>query len=639
MTVMQFGFASAFFWLLLAIPIAIFYILKVRLRRVPVATTMFWDQLFEEKQARSIWQRLRHLVSLLLQLAFLALVVFALSDPYLPWEALKSRRIVLIVDNSASMNATDVSPTRLDEVKSKANTLINGLRWKDEMAIISASSTARVEVGLTSHQRTLKDTLKKIKATDGTNCLESAMEVADRLLSDHQRTTVYLMTDGCTPNIDAIAKREDVKLVKIGNTIGNAGITQFQVRRSLIDPIGYQILVGVSNFSDEPLETRLDVDIGDSPVDALPLKLKPGEQWSHVLDHVSAEGGQITAKLNSEDAFPADNTAMAILPARERVKVLLFTEGSLFLQKVFEAIPYVDLYMTSDLNTPIPRDATVVYHRLVPTKSVSATTLFIDPQSSCPAFDVGPDIETPMVTKQDEKSELMTYVRLNNVMMPEARKISFKDEATILVESVSGDPLFATIESREKSLRQAVLTVNLSKGDLPLRTAFPILITNVMSWFQGDKGELRQAVPTGSVVRLELAELRDKLPQTETAGTLLLMAPDGNRRELPGDVEEISIGPLQQQGLWKIGISSPQANAESDSESSNPPQHFMTLEEIAVNITSDEESNLNTQPTERNTSKFQTSGFGGRPLWFYLTLAAFGLMTTEWYLYQRRLIG
>ena len=99
-------------WLGLAIPIVIFYILKIRMRRVPVSTTLFWRQIFEEKQPRSIWQKLRHLLSLLVQLAFLLLVVFALSEPIFKWEIREARKLVLVVDNSASMNAADVAPAR-----------------------------------------------------------------------------------------------------------------------------------------------------------------------------------------------------------------------------------------------------------------------------------------------------------------------------------------------------------------------------------------------------------------------------------------------------------------------------------------------------------------------------------------------
>src|ERR1700727_431149 len=106
-------------WLGLAIPIVIFYILKIRMRRVPVSTTLFWRQIFEEKQPRSIWQKLRHLFSLLVQIAFLLLVVFALSEPIFKWEIRDARKLVLVVDNSASMNAADAStgPTRLAKAK------------------------------------------------------------------------------------------------------------------------------------------------------------------------------------------------------------------------------------------------------------------------------------------------------------------------------------------------------------------------------------------------------------------------------------------------------------------------------------------------------------------------------------------
>ena len=64
---------GALLWASLAIPIVIFYILKIRLRRVPVSTTLFWRQIFEEKKPRSLWQRLRHLISLLLQIVLLLL--------------------------------------------------------------------------------------------------------------------------------------------------------------------------------------------------------------------------------------------------------------------------------------------------------------------------------------------------------------------------------------------------------------------------------------------------------------------------------------------------------------------------------------------------------------------------------------
>src|SRR5207247_7465089 len=111
---------TALFWLLLAIPVVVFYILKIRLKRVPVSTVIFWRQIFDEKKPRSLWQRLRHLVSLLVQLLLLAILVVAVAEPFLDRDLAARRRVILVVDNSASMSATDVMPNRLTRAKEEA---------------------------------------------------------------------------------------------------------------------------------------------------------------------------------------------------------------------------------------------------------------------------------------------------------------------------------------------------------------------------------------------------------------------------------------------------------------------------------------------------------------------------------------
>src|SRR5712671_956717 len=130
--------SSALLLVAVAVPIVIFYILKIRLRRVPISTVIFWRQIFEEKKPRSLWERLRHLLSLLCQLLLLALLVGALTEPFFSWELLQARRVVLIIDNSASMKATDVAPSRLQRAKDEGQRIIAGMRFRDEMVIVAA---------------------------------------------------------------------------------------------------------------------------------------------------------------------------------------------------------------------------------------------------------------------------------------------------------------------------------------------------------------------------------------------------------------------------------------------------------------------------------------------------------------------
>jgi hypothetical protein len=623
-------------WLGLAIPIVIFYILKIRMRRVPVSTTLFWRQIFEEKQPRSIWQKLRHLLSLLIQIAFLLLVVFALAEPIFKWEIREARKLVLVVDNSASMNAADATagPTRLEKAKLDALTLIDGLRFRDEMAIIAAGTQPTVRCGMTGHQSTLREELKKIAPTDGPTRVKEAVELARRLLADQGdakekgRSNVIVLTDGGFEGADKLAEASDVKVVGVGSSkTGNVGITKFQVRRSLIDPIGYQILVEVVNASDAVVETRLELDLEESAVDVVPLKLEPGKPFRKVFEKTSADGGKLVGKIDRADALPADNQAWAILPRRDMQPVTLVADRNLFLEKVFEANPLVRLALSN--KTPTDGSAGItVFHKNVPEKLPPGPVLVIEPTTSTDLWTIGEIQQNPIVTKQDKDSPLMAHVRLDNVLMPEARQLKITaPKFQVLATSLTNDPLYASIDRPEGKV--LVLTVNLEKGDLPLQTAFPIMVANALGWFAGTKGELRESLSTGVVTDIELP------PSAEASkGGLALVAPDGRSKPLPSLGNKVTVGPLDQCGVWSIA----RPSVESPKSTSKGQEAPKPLLEVACNLASRPESDLRSSlPTTSRASL--VGGFGGWPIWVVLCALALALAGLEWYLYQRRWIS
>src|SRR5690349_15631609 len=93
--------------------VVVFYILKLKRRPVAVPFSKIWDRILRDKQATSLFSQLKRLLSLLLQLLVLALLLFALGDPRTAVNKEDGRNVVVLVDTSASMQATDVSPTRL----------------------------------------------------------------------------------------------------------------------------------------------------------------------------------------------------------------------------------------------------------------------------------------------------------------------------------------------------------------------------------------------------------------------------------------------------------------------------------------------------------------------------------------------
>src|SRR5262245_45660285 len=97
--------ALAFFGLF--IPVILLYLLKQRRRRIEVSTLMFWDKILRDEQTVTSITKLKKLLSLLLQLLFISLLTLAAARPSLSGKLTGARRIVLLLDNSASMLVQD----------------------------------------------------------------------------------------------------------------------------------------------------------------------------------------------------------------------------------------------------------------------------------------------------------------------------------------------------------------------------------------------------------------------------------------------------------------------------------------------------------------------------------------------------
>lgn len=628
---MSFTNPSALFGAALAVPIIIFYLWKSRLRRIPVATTMFWEQVFEEKQSRALWPRLRNFVSLALQLLFLGLVVFSMADPEWTNVVGRQRRLIVVLDTSASMQAlsTDGTP-RFDEAVSVVERLISSLRNREEMAIVVGGSRSAVACGLTSHSGTLRRTLGSIEVTDGPTQIAAAMNMARQLLAGHPEGEIVVVTD--LPAVPTI--NDSVTWSLIGESAGNVAITELQTRRSQVDPLTFEIMMDVANCNSVPVSLTVEFSLDDKLLDVLPISLAAGEVRRQIVSKTTAVGGVLRATVAVDtdaslvgtlDALSVDNEAWSVVSDRDRIPVTLVTEGNWFLQQVLESSDLIDLTITQAIPDSIASGEVLVLHRNVPRVIPAGRVFVVDPIAATDLWDLSGELKQPLVGEQLADSELLRFVRLNRVLMPRAKNISPKAKHNTLVEAVSGSPLYLQFRRPEGDV--LVLTVDLEQGDFPLRTAFPILFTNAILHLAAAESEFVSSVNAGDASSF--------LPR-ETPGqpedSYILTSPRGT--EISIDYSEgtkIDLPQFEEVGLWNLML-----RASSDGRDSGIANRRVAT--IACNLSNASESDLR-RPDSVERGEIPDRSVAGVPLWRYFVLAALVLVVAEWGLFHRRRVA
>ena len=104
------------------------YFLRIRRPTRVVPALHLWPSQIRDRQANVPWQRLRPSWLLFLQLLAAAALVAAAVQPVLPAGASLARHSIVLLDASASMQATDVTPSRLAEAKRQVNAVIDQRR-------------------------------------------------------------------------------------------------------------------------------------------------------------------------------------------------------------------------------------------------------------------------------------------------------------------------------------------------------------------------------------------------------------------------------------------------------------------------------------------------------------------------------
>src|SRR4051794_21446247 len=162
------------------------YFLKLRRQPLVVPSTYLWSRAIEDLHVNSLWQRLRQSLLLFLQLLIVLLIALTLLRPGWTGTKLEGDRFVFLIDTSASMAATDASPSRLDQAKQQAIALIEQMKPDSAAMVISFSNAAKVEQAFTDNRRLLRSKVEQIEQTMRPSDLSEALRAAAGLANPGQ---------------------------------------------------------------------------------------------------------------------------------------------------------------------------------------------------------------------------------------------------------------------------------------------------------------------------------------------------------------------------------------------------------------------------------------------------------------------
>ncbi len=161
----------------------------------------------------------RDKVLFVLVLAIFALMITALADPHIPLEQTKEgANIVLAIDVSGSMQATDYKPNRVEAAKQSSELLINQLNPGDLVGIVIFSDGATTSSYLTPLKQKAIEKLKSIQAKEGATAIGDGLSLAiDMAISiPSKKNVVILLSDGVN-NAGVVSPEEAIQFAKTNN--------------------------------------------------------------------------------------------------------------------------------------------------------------------------------------------------------------------------------------------------------------------------------------------------------------------------------------------------------------------------------------------------------------------------------------
>ena len=576
------------------------FLLKIRPPQIVVPSLALWSRVINESRERSLWERIRRAVSLIVAVLITLAILFAVLRPQAAPPATaaaggaravgQSGRVSIVIDSSWSMLAqVSGGQTRWDRAVARARAIAIGAGGEE--VVLSTTADGVVE-GPTPDVALIEAALDRISPSGGESAAFPRIEGA--------RITHFL-TDG------AIARPldGDVTAESMFEAAPNVAITAFDVRPSSSAESAGQAFLEVANYSNAPQDVKISVSRGERALIDVSVNLAAGAAVQRVIPLDRRGEARLRARISAPaNALVVDDEAVAWIEGMQPLAVTVVSNQPSSFGPLLSQDPAIKpTFIAPGTYKPGAEDV-VIFDRVLPDVAPSVPALYIAPPQA-PAVKAAATFDLPAVKEENPQwvagawHPLLQGVDVQTMVIERARSYAGAGIEPIAF-SAKGTPLIYVRDEADQ--RFAMLTFSVVDSKLMFAPGFPVFVGNAVEW-------LAHPVP-GRTARPG--------PVTFPARLTSIAGPDGK----PVPVAAVGLAShatLTRPGLYQLKS----AGATSV---------------IAVNVGDPDTSDLRRTrlpETARTGAGFTSSR--GRPWWLIAAALALFLLAAEWFTWQRRI--
>ena len=569
---------------LTAAAVVFLFFLKLRRRRIVIGSSLLWSRVLEAQDARSLAEKLRRLMSLLLALAIALLIALAIGRPWV--EALgRPRPILVVLDTSPSMGTRNATgTTRWSRAIEEARRILSA--GPPASPYMVADTSGHVHTPLTGERNAAIQALEQMRPFPGEQRFPSLPT---------GEADVFFITDGIVP-FEIPDGATEVSVFEPGD---NVAVTAFQIRVDPTSSSGYRAFLEIVNYSPEIEDVGVLLDGAGDQREAWRLELAPDEEWQADLDLAGFRGGGLRVRIEAEgDGLELDDVAYAYLPPLGSIRVALVTdEDAGYLETLLRLSPRVDLRVVrpSAFDEEPVRDA-YIFEGYVPPVPPPGPAVFFGTADVDWLPASGGVAARQVITSWEPGHPVMRNVPVYDMGIVETAVL--EPRGWEVVAASDQTPLILVSEEPSRSV---LVGFRLEDSDLAFHLGFPIFIENVLGWFSGEGlaepsglGHVTIPAEAGTVTTLD----GTSVPSSRQFGQTVVEAPEPE--------------------LFTAALAGRRVR-------------------VAANLADRSVSAVNRTRLPAGYESGFSPAPGRNELWFYMLLGACLLVAVEWWTYHRRI--